>query len=80
MENRQYRKTNNFNQYRQVTKEELTNQIKDAAEQLADLLMHGYQLELSTSRKGFQVYKMQKSHQVIYKNYDPVKEQEKYKG
>ena len=58
-----------------VNKQELAEQIANAAEQLAELLADGYQLELSTSRRGFQVYKMLKSHHVIDKR-PPVRKAE----
>ena len=56
--------------------ETLVNKLKDAAEQMADLLESGYRLEVSMSRRGFQVYKMRKSRAEIKKYYKtPRKEQ-----
>ena len=56
--------------------ETLVNKLKDAAEQIADLLESGYRLEVSMSRRGFQVYKMRKSREEIKKYYtNPGKEQ-----
>ena len=43
----------------------VTKNIKNAAEQIAELLILGYQLELSLSRSGFKVYKMKKSHHTL---------------
>ena len=65
--------------YNEISKEELINKITKAAEQIADLLQNGYTLELSKSRNGFKVYKMQKSHQVLYLHYDSERELKKLK-
>ena len=39
--------------------------IEATSEQLAELLVLGYQLELSLSRSGFKVYKMKKQHHTL---------------
>lgn len=68
------------NRKNNIPREELIKQLENAAEQMADLLLEGYQLELSTSRSGFQIYKMLKSYQVVYRDYDAEREKEKRNG